>query len=300
MWHKRSSYVILSLIMMGTILASINSAVAWTEGQIITSSTGTAPTIDGVKDSTWESTSINVSNYDFSSDRGIALYIQHAEKSLYILIEVKFQTTTVQNESISLYFANSSVALNANYTDKKQLTIFGANKQDNSDTSMQFDYYKDNTTNTFVQDFESNGFTGKAKVSNETKTKGYRYYEFQMNFTVSNSTADLPLTVSNKYALQVGYNTTETNEELSKTLIIQLGPIIQTEDDSVSGEFKWDTKLFIQIVLYIVLGFYLIFGVIILMSKKSIDILTPKAKKAMESQDESDEEETEEESEDDK
>lgn len=279
---------------MGSFLATLNCAVAWTEGQTVTANTGTAPIIDGVKDNIWESTSINVSNYDFSSDRNIALYIQYAQKSLYILIEVKFSTTNVQNETISLRFANSSVATNANYTDKKQITVIGANLQDGTDTSIMSDYYKDNTTTSYVKDLASDGFYGKAKVSNESKTKGYRYYEFQMNFTVSNSTEDLPLAVSSKYALQVGYNTTDANEELSKTMIIQMGPIILSEDDSVTGEFKWDTKLFIQIVLYIVLGFYIVFGITILMSKKSIDVLSPKAKKALNSKEELDEDSDEE------
>jgi hypothetical protein len=254
-------------------------AVSWADNQKLNVNYGaTVPVIDGVKDPSWESRdeNVNVTDYDFSGNRSIRLYTKHSDWAVYFLVEVKFESTNFQYETMSIYISNFTAPSAQNFTDKKQITISGANKKDGSDTYTSLDLHNTNHT-TWTLDATSSSFKGAGKVQTNGSNIGWRFYEYQMNFSAPVA-ENVPFILGNSYAIKFGLN--NSNDPLTEVVSTPLNVTLIMKNlggSTVAGEYKFDPKIFIQVVMIIIACFVGLFGVLVLVSKRNINLVKTKA-----------------------
>jgi hypothetical protein len=264
MWIKRASVALIALITVGYISGVILFSAAWS-GTELTANLGTDPTIDGIMEDSWKESVVNSSNHEFSGGRRITLHTQYTENYIYFLIEVKFETT-FKTETISLYISSSSKTEDIDFLDKKQITMQNASEKGN-ESYVAYDLYR-NSNGDYVKDIGTLGFEGAAKIGPDPPK--YRYYEIKIALNPENETNDdVKLIISSKYAIKVGINNTLVDEERSPALVIQIGPKPGTEKDD-SNKFPFNVLVYIRIVIGIVTGILVIYGIALIISNPKI------------------------------
>jgi hypothetical protein len=119
-----------------------------------------------------------------------------------------------------------------------------------------------------LNDTLENTFNGAGKVNQN----GFRDYEFQMNFTNGNDTGNVSLSVSNQYAMYFGLNNSviSTAGNYTEPLLVQIGPRIVAAPTGWTA-FIINMDSVILYILFIVLAFYVVYGFILVRSRKNID-----------------------------
>lgn len=272
MQQKTKIGILFVAVLLTNVLFSSNLIAAWNNREELTSNPAPSkPIVDGIADSLWYGREINSSNYQYAGNKSVTLYVTHYESALYIMVEVRYVTTFIY-ESISLYISKNNLSATEDFIDKKRILLNNANLKDGSDTFIAEDYYLDSNGNYISDSAINSTFEGAAKVKLNGTTAGYRFYEFKMNFN-SFTTEDAPLNMTQVYAFKLGLNNTnDVGEELiSVPIIIQIGPRFQGDKGSgLAGEFKFDAKLYIQIVVISVTVLFGVYGILIVISKKNI------------------------------
>jgi hypothetical protein len=267
------SFIILTILFL-SLLSNFSLTLAqgnnWSQLTVVSSQGDDEPVIDGLMDEGW--TEQNSSLYEFDNGRDIILYAQHTVDYLYLFITTQYINTFAE-ETFSIYLSNSDDA--TEIFDKKQLTMFNASDSGNEFSEIS-DYYQNSTAEEFVpEDFviDEYGvhFEGAAAFSN--LTVDFRNYEFKIPLSPigENESEDASLNLFSSYAIKVGYNSTGIiDESISKELIIQLGPIIDIDDDLIEGEWNFNEGLYILIVLITVSTIVVGYGGMVFSSKKKV------------------------------
>jgi hypothetical protein len=266
MWRKRNLVLFIALFSIGMFISTTINAAGWTRTVIVAAPAVSAPTVDGVKESVWTDLKVNVTYHTLQSGRQVAVSACTFGNALYILVEARY-TSTAQNESISVFIANNNQTTNQSaLMDKKMITFFNATEYGN-ETSIALDFYQV-TLNNYTLDENSPTFTGAAKFAGPTRNP--RVYEFLVPFTPDNATFDNTLTFGQNYTIKVGINNTESDLEISDALLVQLGETLLLKEDKI-GEFKFDPKQFLTVVLIIIAVVYGIVGIVIIDSHKNVE-----------------------------
>lgn len=265
--RKRSSiaFLIFFSIFLSLFLQSVSAQDdTWNPAEV-TSNPGFEATIDGVKDPSWEQDG-NVTWYVLDGLQ-FKLFVQHYDNSLYFLIEARF-TTGVSEETVSLYLASTNRTVDIN--DKKQITIYNASQSGN-ETSAYWDLYK-GEDNDYLVDQEDSGFVGAAGIGESN----FRIYEYQISLDPvgNSSTEDVNLDVYKNYAVQLGYNTSNSpTEKLSEVLLVQIGPKSSASTEGEIGEFNFNSELYIVIVLLIISVFVVSYGIMVFTVKQKVGLV---------------------------
>jgi len=261
MWHKRYSVVFLMLFASSILLSSISSGHAWSKPEMIVPGSTSAPQIDGIKDDLWAGTTVNVTYHTFPTRNSpISLSATTNGGYVYILIETNF-ISNQQNETISLYLGSTNQTTDNDtvFFDKKMITFFNATQFGN-ESSAAVDFYRTDAGN-YSADEVVDAFKGAAKFANEARNP--RIYEFAIPLTALNASYDITWIMGKNYALKVGINNSLTDEEISVPILLQLGPRLGFTEGGVAGEYKFDTVLYLKIVMVVIAVIYGIVGVVI-------------------------------------
>ncbi len=221
--------------------------------------------MNGILDSSWKSVSVVNTTTDTIPYSGrILLYAKYNQSALFFFAELQF-ATKFQNETLSLYLSNSNTTVGAVYTDARQITIYNATQYGNDSYSEQA-LYKNSSS--YITDPVQSYFDGVGKVN----SNGYRDYEYELNFTSTNDTGNVSLQVSNMYALEFGLNSSSTTGigNVTNPLLVQIGPI-PVAPPSALGTFNIDVSQIFLYILFLVLAFYVGYGIILLRSRRNID-----------------------------
>ena len=259
--RKRNSFLILVIfsLFLGTLIQSISAQdETWSRPEV-TSNPGFEPVIDGVKEESW-GPSVNSSVYLLDGLQ-FKVFVQHYEQSIYFLVEARF-TTKVQNETVSLLLSENNQTVEL--LDKKEITIFNASEAGN-ESSIFTDYYL--SSDNYIPDQFEAGFTGAGAIGES----GYRIYEFQILLEPdeNSSTEDITWNVYKNYAVELVYNNSNSDEiKISDPLLVQIGPKSSTNTEGVISEYKFNSELYILIVLIIISVFVIGYGFMLLSTKK--------------------------------
>ncbi len=256
--------ITLLLILSFTILSlNLHSSLAWTPTEITSNpNNGDPPIIDGILDESWNTIG-NKSYHSLTGNRGITLYVQHVEDSIYFLVEVKFQTS-FNTETISLYLSNSTNETETDEIfDKKQITLFNSTMQGNESATYS-DYYLGNDE-LYLPDSVDEGLEGAARIGNETDI--HRYYEFKIEYQpfTEDINEDSSIKIFEKISIKIGINNTVSDEAISDDAItIQIGPKGIAVGDDTPGVYNFNTELYMMIVLISVSVIFGVYGLILI------------------------------------
>lgn len=271
MLRKRYTIVFLMLFASSIFLSSFISVHGWSKPVLIVPGSTEAPIIDGIKDDLWTGNSVNVTRHQFTSRSSpITLYATTYGGFIYFFIEAEF-TSLENNESISLYLGSTNqTTTNASvFMDKKMVTMVNITQYGNH-TSFPTDFnLRDGN---YSVDDVTDAYNGKAGFASTAGT--YRNYEFAIPLTAPvNSTNDVTWYMGRNYAFKVGINNTDSDEEVSEVFLIQIGQRLGLSEEEI-GEYKFDTELYLKIVMIIVLILWGFIGAVVLISKKNIEPMT--------------------------
>jgi len=263
---KRGTITLLLILSITILSLYIPKSLAWTPSEITSNpNNGDPPVIDGIMDESWNSIA-NRSFHTFQGGRGITLYVQHTEDSIYFLVQVKFESS-YNTETISLYLSNSTNETETGQIfDRKQITLYNSTMQGN-ESSTYSDYYLGNEE-LYLPDSVDEGFEGAAKIGNGTDTN--RYYEFKIGLQPSNESIfeDSTIKIFEKISIKIGINNTLIDETISDEAIsIQIGPKGISIGDTTPGEYDFNTELYMMIVLISVTTLFGVYGIILLSIK---------------------------------
>ena len=258
---KRGTITLLIILSITILSLNLPNSLAWTPTELTSNPNNIdSPVIDGILDDSWNTIG-NHSFHTLADKGGITLYVQHVEDSIYILVEVKFETEL--NETISLYLSNSTNETETDEVfDKKQITLFGSTDQAN-ETSTYSDYYLGNG-DLYIPDYVDEGFEGAARTGNGTDF--HRYYEFKIDFQPSNESIDIDssMKIREKLSINVGMNHTTNDETISDgPITIQIGPKL-TPIDSEPGIYDFNTELYMMVVMISVSVIFGVYGIILI------------------------------------
>ena len=140
---KRGTITLLLILSFTILSLNLHSSLAWTPTELTSNpNNGDPPIIDGILDDSWNTIG-NYSFHTFPGGRGVTLFVQHVEDSIYFLVEVKFESA-FNTETISLYLSNSTNETETDEIfDKKQITLFNSTIQGN-ESSTYSDCYLGN------------------------------------------------------------------------------------------------------------------------------------------------------------
>ncbi len=260
---KRGTITLLIILSFTILSLNLPSSLAWIPtGLTSNPNNDEPPVIDGIFDESWNTIG-NKSFHSFPEGRRVTLYVQHAEDSIYFLVEVKFLSTEHNTETISLYLSNSTNETETGQIfDKKQITLFNSTDQGN-ESSIYSDYYFENEA-LYLQDSVNEGFEGAAKIGNGTDTN--RYYEFKIEFQPSNESIDedSSMKIREKFSIKIGINNTATEETVSEEIAIQIGVKVDLIDDGI-GEYDFNTELYMMVVLISVSVIFGAYGITLIL-----------------------------------
>ncbi len=260
---KRGTITLLLILSFTILSLNLPNSLAWTPTDLTSNpNSGDLPIIDGNLDESWD-TIANKSFHTFLGGKGVTLYVQHAEDSIYFLVEVKFISTEYNTETISLYLSNSTNETEIGQTfDKKQITLFNSTIQGN-ESSTYLDYYSE-IEDIYLLDSIDEGFEGAARIGNGSDT--HRYYEFKIAFQPSNESIDTDssMKIREKMSIKLGINNTATDEIVSEEITIQIGTKLHLIDDGI-GEYDFDTELYMMIVLISVSVIFGVYGITLIL-----------------------------------
>ena len=259
---KRGTITLLLILSFTILSLNLPNSLAWIPTELTSNpNNDEPPVIDGIFDESWDTVG-NKSFHSFPGGRGVTLYVQHVEDSIYFLVEVKYESS-FNTETISLYLSNSTNETETGQTfDKKQITLFNSTMQGN-ESSTYSDYYSE-IEDIFLTDSIDEGFEGAARIGNGTDTN--RYYEFKIEFQPSNESIaeDSSMKIREKISIKLGINNTATDETVSEEITIQIGTKINLIDDGV-GEYDFDTELYMMIVLISVSVIFGVYGITLIL-----------------------------------
>jgi hypothetical protein len=262
---KRGTITLLIILSFTILSLNLPNSLAWTPTELTSNPNNIdSPTIDGILDESWNTIG-NHSFHSFDGGRGITLYVQHVEDSIYILVEVRFKTD-YDNETISLYLSNSTNETETDEIfDKKQITLFNSTDQGN-ESSIYSDYYLGNEELYILDSFDE-GLEGAAKIGNGTDI--HRYYEFKIQYQPSNDSIseDSSIKIFEKISIKIGINNTAIDESVSEAISIQIGPKGISTIDGDPTEYDFDTELYMMIVLISVSVIFGVYGIILISYK---------------------------------
>ena len=260
---KRGTITLLLILSFTILSLNLHSSLAWTPTELTSNpNNGDPPIIDGILDDSWNTIG-NYSFHTFPGGRGVTLFVQHVEDSIYFLVEVKF-ITSFNTETISLYLSNSTNETETDEIfDKKQITLFNSTIQGN-ESSIYSDYYLGNDE-LYLPDSVDEGLEGAARIGNETDT--HRYYEFKIEYQPSNDSIyeDSSIKIFEKISIEIGINNTASDETISdEAITIQIGPKGISPIDDEPGVYDFNTELYMMIVLISVSVIFGVYGIILL------------------------------------
>ena len=260
---KRGTITLLLILSFTILSLNLPNSLAWTPTDLTSNpNSGDLPIIDGNLDESWD-TIANKSFHTFLGGKGVTLYVQHAEDSIYFLVEVKFISTEYNTETISLYLSNSTNETETGQTfDKKQITLFNSTMQGN-ESSTYLDYYSE-IEDIYLLDSIDEGFEGAARIGNGSDI--HRYYEFKIAFQPSNESIDTDssMKIREKMSIKLGINNTATDEIVSEEITIQIGTKLNLIEDGI-GEYDFDTELYMMIVLISVSVIFGVYGITLIL-----------------------------------
>ena len=260
---KRGTITLLIILSFTILSLNLPNSLAWIPTELTSNpNNDEPPVIDGIFDESWNTIG-NKSFHSFPGGRGVTLYVQHVEDSIYFLVEVKFISTEHNTETISLYLSNSTNETETGQAfDKKQITLFNSTMQGN-ESSIYSDYYSE-IEDIFLADSFDEGFEGAARIGNESDTN--RYYEFKIEFQPSNESIveDSSMKIRETMSIKLGINNTATDETVSEEITIQIGTKVNLIDDGV-GEYDFDTELYMMIVLISVSVIFGVYGITLIL-----------------------------------
>ena len=255
---KRGTITLLLILSFTILSLNLPNSLAWTPTDLTSNpNSGDPPIIDGNLDESWD-TIANKSFHSIPTDRGVTLYVQHDEDSIYFLVEVKFKSA-YNAETISLYLSNSTNETETGQTfDKKQINLSNLTMQGN-ESSTYLDYHSE-IEDIYLLDSIDEGFEGAARIGNGSDT--HRYYEFKIAFQPSNESIDTDssMKIREKMSIKLGINNTATDEIVSEEITIQIGTKLHLIDDGI-GEYDFDTELYMMIVLISVSVIFGVYGI---------------------------------------
>ncbi len=263
---KRGTITLLLILLSFTILSlNLPNSLAWNPTELTSNpNNGDPPIIDGILDESWNTIG-NKSFHSFDGGRGVTLYVQHVEDSIYFLVEVRFIPAD-NTETISIYLSNSTNETETGQVfDKKQITLFNSTMQGN-ESSIYSDYYSENE-GMYMPDSIDEGFEGAAKIGNGTDT--HRYYEFKITYQPSNESIleDSSIKIFEKISIELGINNTVGDETRSEAITIQIGPKGISPIDDDPTDYDFNTELYMMIVLISVSVIFSVYGIILISFK---------------------------------